>query len=475
MAQESEPEWHELYRSLRKDRITALKEALSEEKSRKDKRVKELNGERESLRHNHDSSVEHLEEVREVFRKEIDFFDRYKSSMGLPFLIMPDDKFQEMREVRDKIRKIFEEDKKLDAEYDSVVESILRTARKIIIKKAEKTADRMAARFPNLQGAMRTAGMIEEEISFQRVKANAHRRAVESLVRNLERRIGEEEREYSRRDRAIGRDEKELLENYGDLKKQLLKDAAKDNMRVLKETCESFGKRELSETERYALEQILNLKSGKGIDYEGIELIGVSAIRSSLEALANSSIISKNKAVALLFYLPEEKADIREEGKDKGREEVDRAPSPYKNGNNRARYPIQRAEPPSEAPAISRNEVRVLISRRALERARKDDSIRQRWDRFTSEIEMIARNHEERPREKMGDFSVSPRGYGGSAAPRIAWTFDGATNTLRVYDLLYHISSQKYVDDWNHKAKFGEITRETYERGGFEEFKGLQA
>ena len=113
-----------------------------------------------------------------------------------------------------------------------------------------------------------------------------------------------------------------------------------------------------------------------------------------------------------------------------------------------------------------------MISRKALDRAEKDDSIRRRWNKFANEIEMIARNPEERPREKIGDFLVSPRGYGGSAAPRIAWTFDSSTNTLTVYDLLYHVDSQRYVDNWNHQARDGRITRKTYERNGFEDFRG---
>lgn len=111
----------------------------------------------------------------------------------------------------------------------------------------------------------------------------------------------------------------------------------------------------------------------------------------------------------------------------------------------------------------------VLISRRALDRAKKDPRIRHDVRRYVKEIEMIAHNPRDRPQEILGEFHVSPRGKS-KGSVRIAWHLDG--NKLYIDDLLYHVTDKKYVDDWAKKADRGNITIGYYENDGYDYYNG---
>ncbi len=113
----------------------------------------------------------------------------------------------------------------------------------------------------------------------------------------------------------------------------------------------------------------------------------------------------------------------------------------------------------------------ILISNKALERARDDPRVRNNMPAYVNRIRTIAANPIATPdKEKIGDFNISP--HQRHTDRRVAWHFDGSTNTLFIDDLLYHVSQEDYNDRWNKKARKGTITREDYSREGYSAFKG---
>ncbi len=132
-----------------------------------------------------------------------------------------------------------------------------------------------------------------------------------------------------------------------------------------------------------------------------------------------------------------------------------------------AKYFLRALEMP-----IPEEGITILISKKALERARKDSTIRGNWDKFKDEIEMISKSPQGRPKERIGEFLVSPRGANGRTAPRIVWDYDSRTDTLRIFDVLYHVGMDRYVDNWNQRVTEGKIKKDDYERAGFKDYTG---
>ncbi len=107
----------------------------------------------------------------------------------------------------------------------------------------------------------------------------------------------------------------------------------------------------------------------------------------------------------------------------------------------------------------------VLISNKAVERSRRDRTVKSNLKQYRKEIEMIMANPRLRPQEILGEFHVSPRGH---KDIRIAWHYDSSNNILYVDDLLYHVRANQYVDNWNDKAKKRIITKQDYEKAGYQ-------
>lgn len=118
----------------------------------------------------------------------------------------------------------------------------------------------------------------------------------------------------------------------------------------------------------------------------------------------------------------------------------------------------------------SATETKVVISNIALERTRKDKTIKAMLPKFIKEIEMIRANPLARPKEKIGEFLVSPHGRNPA---RVAWHYDQNTRTLYIDDLRYHITEKDYDNKWNRKARQGEIDLETYRNGGYSAFSDV--
>jgi hypothetical protein len=112
----------------------------------------------------------------------------------------------------------------------------------------------------------------------------------------------------------------------------------------------------------------------------------------------------------------------------------------------------------------------VVISEQALDRLKKDKFVRENRKQFHREINMISQSPEARPQERLGNFKVSPRG-GSSNGIRVAWNLDPVSGQLRIYDLLYHKSNERYVDGWNDKARLRTIQPGDYD--GFRRFSGF--
>lgn len=105
----------------------------------------------------------------------------------------------------------------------------------------------------------------------------------------------------------------------------------------------------------------------------------------------------------------------------------------------------------------------TLISIQALERSKRDAFVKTNWKIYRKEIIMLTLSEGNRPAEKIGDFFVTPRG---SVKHRIAWHFsiDNKTNIKTIYidDILYHVTPERYVDDWNKKVRAGKINLGSY-------------
>ena len=112
-------------------------------------------------------------------------------------------------------------------------------------------------------------------------------------------------------------------------------------------------------------------------------------------------------------------------------------------------------------------ETRVVISNIALDRMRKDKTIKSMLPKFMKEIEMIKTNPLARPKEKIGEFLVSPHGRN---PVRVAWHYDHNSKTVYIDDLRYHVTEKDYDGKWNKKARQGEVDLETYRNGGYSVF-----
>lgn len=102
---------------------------------------------------------------------------------------------------------------------------------------------------------------------------------------------------------------------------------------------------------------------------------------------------------------------------------------------------------------------RVMTSKQARNARKKDKTISDNLGEYISEIRKIVINPEKREAETIGEFLVSPRG---GKRIRIAWEYDPESNTIKIHDLLYHVSMDEYNGKWNRKATKGEITKKTY-------------
>ncbi|MBI5804297.1 DUF308 domain-containing protein [Candidatus Pacearchaeota archaeon] len=114
------------------------------------------------------------------------------------------------------------------------------------------------------------------------------------------------------------------------------------------------------------------------------------------------------------------------------------------------------------------SDLEIFISRKALERSKKDTFVRTNLRSYMNEIKMIAANPEGRPQERIGDFKVSPRSHKNI---RVAWHYSPSENRLYVDDLLYHRKEGQYIEDWNNKARNRKVRIRDYEEKGFEELE----
>jgi len=105
--------------------------------------------------------------------------------------------------------------------------------------------------------------------------------------------------------------------------------------------------------------------------------------------------------------------------------------------------------------------VQIKIHKKAIQRAKKDKTVRNNLTRYLNEIKKIAQNPLDRPKEQMEDFFVSPQG---NIFLRIPWYYDSKKNTLYIYDLLYHTKEGNYTDNWNLKVRQGKIKRQHYHK-----------
>ncbi|MBI2629977.1 hypothetical protein HYW76_02655 [Candidatus Pacearchaeota archaeon] len=113
---------------------------------------------------------------------------------------------------------------------------------------------------------------------------------------------------------------------------------------------------------------------------------------------------------------------------------------------------------------VKKEKVRIMISRPALERARKDGYIKNHLSKYKGFIRKIAANPINPVKENIGDFSISPLG---APNERVAWHYDARTNTLYIDDVLYHDSDRRYVDNWNKKVTSRKVTKSQYQQSGY--------
>ena len=111
--------------------------------------------------------------------------------------------------------------------------------------------------------------------------------------------------------------------------------------------------------------------------------------------------------------------------------------------------------------------IQSVISRKALERLKKDRFLKENKKRYISEIKKILASPNQRPQELISEFHVSPRGESGSGGPRIAWHYDPKEHKLYIDDLLYHVDQHRYVDDWATRVRKKEITLSQYLSSGY--------
>lgn len=104
-----------------------------------------------------------------------------------------------------------------------------------------------------------------------------------------------------------------------------------------------------------------------------------------------------------------------------------------------------------------------MISQKALERAKKDRYVKENRKRYIAEITYLMAAGLQRPSERIADFNLSPRG---GKKERVAWHYavDEKNDTLIIYvdDLLYHVRSNSFVDNWPEKVRAGTIKLRDY-------------
>ncbi len=101
-------------------------------------------------------------------------------------------------------------------------------------------------------------------------------------------------------------------------------------------------------------------------------------------------------------------------------------------------------------------ELEILISHNAMQKAEHDSKISENYGRYQHEVQMIAADPAHRPKQKYGDFYLSPTGQ---TKQRVAYYIEG--NKLHVVDY-FTMSDEKGVRKWIAKAKSGEITKQSY-------------
>ncbi len=106
-------------------------------------------------------------------------------------------------------------------------------------------------------------------------------------------------------------------------------------------------------------------------------------------------------------------------------------------------------------------ETKIFISRKALERLKKDKFVRENRKWYNQQIFLISQDPFHRPSERIGHFIVAPRGH---EIKRIAYHFEMNDKFILIYidDFLYHKSDTRYVDNWNEKVNNKQISLRDY-------------
>jgi len=455
-----EPEWCDLYRSERRERIAKLKEILGEENERFGKREKELLEGISALKSDYESKTDGIDKVKECFSKELELRKRFISKDGRLIGGVDVGVLGAINELTDFNNSFIENHERFSKEIDRLTERILDEEFKIVSRRSADNISRESGGNPFKEVRLKLSHLIGGgPVMDNTILEKVQRNCLEAGIRIFDRMYSEEECEYKRRNVAMERDKKELKANYRELRMGLLRDAARDNVNFLLETCETFGKREYSDLEMQLLDNLQRIEGNKAVDEKIFNNYLPEEILGSIVKMEERGFIDSSHALKLGFGLLGyvEVVESMPNQTDKKKEE------------KRVHHEFEGRILGEKEDKL--RETRVLISGRALERARKDSSIYARWDRFAGEIEKIKRDPMGRPREKILEFFVSPRGGGTSAAPRIAWQVNEEGSVL-IYDLLYHVGSSNYVDNWNGRVRSGEVRKRDYEESGFEDYTG---
>lgn len=109
-------------------------------------------------------------------------------------------------------------------------------------------------------------------------------------------------------------------------------------------------------------------------------------------------------------------------------------------------------------------EHKILVSKKAMARLRKDKRIQENTGKYGDIMRMIASAPKSYQQESLGDFQVSPRGHN---PLRVAWHFNKDSGKVYIDDFLYHTKGDKYNDNWNKKVAKGSITLKDYKDSGY--------
>jgi len=119
----------------------------------------------------------------------------------------------------------------------------------------------------------------------------------------------------------------------------------------------------------------------------------------------------------------------------------------------------------------SSKKLNVYISQKALDRADRDETVKDNISRYFHEVRMLVREIESlnaaKDSEKIGEFKVSPKHHHNKF--RVVW-FRAKDHlgkeALYICDFIYHTSDKKYVSDWASRAEAGTLKRTDYEDFG---------